>query len=42
MSQAQNPYGDGNASKRIVQIILQHFGIPTNARAAEIAMEMAD
>lgn len=27
MSQAQNPYGDGNASQYIVQTILQEFGI---------------
>lgn len=26
MSQAANPYGDGQASKRIVQAILHHFG----------------
>lgn len=27
MSQAQNPYGDGNASQYIVQTILQQFGV---------------
>ena len=26
MSQASNPYGDGQASVRIVQAILHHFG----------------
>jgi UDP-N-acetylglucosamine 2-epimerase (non-hydrolysing) len=27
MSRAANPYGDGIASKRIVQGILHHFGL---------------
>ena len=27
MAQAKNPFGDGNASKRIVDIILYHFGL---------------
>jgi UDP-N-acetylglucosamine 2-epimerase (non-hydrolysing) len=27
MSRAANPYGDGNASKRIVNAILHHFGV---------------
>jgi len=27
MSKASNPYGDGTASKRIVEGILFHFGI---------------
>lgn len=26
MSRAENPFGDGNASKRIVQIIAYYFG----------------
>jgi UDP-N-acetylglucosamine 2-epimerase (non-hydrolysing) len=26
MSQAANPYGDGQASKRIAEAILHHFG----------------
>jgi len=30
MSQAANPYGDGRASKRIVQAILHHFGKSPN------------
>lgn len=27
MAKAVNPYGDGNASKRIVQAILHNFGL---------------
>ena len=27
MAKAVNPYGDGQTSRRIVQAILQHFGI---------------
>jgi UDP-N-acetylglucosamine 2-epimerase (non-hydrolysing) len=27
MSKASNPYGDGNASKRIVQALLYHFNL---------------
>ena len=27
MAHAANPYGDGNASKRIVDAILYHFGV---------------
>lgn len=30
MAQAANPYGDGEASQRIVQAILYHFGISEN------------
>ena len=34
MSEAVNPYGDGNASRRIVDAILYHFGI-TSCRPVE-------
>ncbi|GIP40933.1 UDP-N-acetyl glucosamine 2-epimerase [Paenibacillus sp. J31TS4] len=33
MSKAANPYGDGQASKRIVQAILYHFGLATEPPA---------
>lgn len=38
MSQAQNPYGDGQASMRIVQAILQQFQIAAQIQRLEVEM----
>jgi UDP-N-acetylglucosamine 2-epimerase (non-hydrolysing) len=35
MSKVVNPYGDGNASKRIVRIISEHFGHPIKLRMSD-------
>ena len=34
MSRAINPYGDGHACERIVQLIEQYFGLRTDAPSA--------
>lgn len=40
MSQAQNPYGDGKASERIVQVILQAFAVHELSKTNSTEMEL--
>ena len=40
LSQAQNPYGDGKSSERIVQVILQAFAVRERSKTTSTAMEL--